>query len=189
MVPVTETKERTVTERITKPVNYTKTITVNGGSWQTVEEEVPGPVVRRTFGTRHMTFDPATCRNVYCPGACRVECVQCPPKKVCKKVWVPSCETKEINCVKYETECVTKVVPYTVTKCVPECRQKTVTTNVCKLVPECRQKTVTYTTCKMVPECRQKTVNYTTCTCMRAKDQGLHLHHMQDGSRMPSKDC
>jgi hypothetical protein len=149
MVPVTETRERTVNYSVTKPVNYTKTVTVRGGSWQTVEEEVAGPMVRRTIrepGT--WTFDASTCRNVYCRGEVRTECVQCPPKKVCKKIWVPTCEEKTIDCVKYETECLTKVVPYTVTKCVPECRSKTVTYNVCKLVPECRQKTVTYTTCK-----------------------------------------
>ena len=101
MVPVTETKERTVNYTVTNPVNYTKTVTVNGGSWQTTSEEIAGPIVRKTVrepGT--WTFDPSTCKNVYCPGACRVECVQCPPKTICKKVWVPSCETKEINCVR-----------------------------------------------------------------------------------------
>ena len=103
MVPQQETRTREVVRYVTNPVNYTKTIQVNGGHWETVTEEVAGPVQRRTIrepGT--WVWDASQCKCVYCPGECRVECVQCPPKTICKKVWVPTCETKEINCVRYE---------------------------------------------------------------------------------------
>ena len=48
------------------------------------------------------------------------------PKTICKKVWVPTCEQKEVQCVRIRSrECRDRCVPYTV-KCrnsVPECRQ------------------------------------------------------------------
>ena len=37
-----------------------------------------------------------------------------PPKKICTKMWVPTVEEKTINCVRYEKQCVTKMIPYTV---------------------------------------------------------------------------
>ncbi len=68
MVPVTETKERTVTYNVTKPVNYTKTIQVKGGHWDTVTEEVPGPVVRKvTREPGTWSYDPCTCKCVLLP--------------------------------------------------------------------------------------------------------------------------
>ncbi len=93
---VREQKVRTENYSVVVPEQYTKTVTVRGGHWETRTETVPGPMMRRTVrepGT--WTFDPATCKNVYCPGKCRTECVQGCPKTICKKVWVPTCEQKE----------------------------------------------------------------------------------------------
>jgi hypothetical protein len=98
------------------------------------------------------------------PGECKVVEVQCPPRKICKKVWVPEVTEKTINCVRYEREVVRKQVPYTVCRMVPEQRVKTCTYTVCKMVPEQRVKTCTYTVCKMVPEQRTKTCTYKVCT-------------------------
>ena len=47
MVPVKEECTREVVRVVCTPVNYTKTIQVRGGHWETRTEEVPGPVVRR----------------------------------------------------------------------------------------------------------------------------------------------
>ena len=39
--------------------------------------------------------------------------VQCPPRRICRKVWVPQKEQRTINCVRYEQDTVVKEVPYT----------------------------------------------------------------------------
>ena len=99
---VQEQKVRTENYTVMVPEQYTKTVTVKGGHWETRTETVPGPMMKRTVrepGT--WSYDASTCRCVYCPGKCRTECVQCPPKTVCKKVWVPTCEQKEICCTRY----------------------------------------------------------------------------------------
>ena len=161
---VREQKMRTEQYSVCVPEQYTRTVTVKGGHWETKTETIPGPVMRKTVrqpGT--WTYDPCTCKCVYTPGKCHTECVQCPPKTICKKCWVPTCEQKEICCTRYRRECRTRQVPYTVCRVVPECRTKTCTYRVCKMVPECRTKTCNYTVCRMVPECKTKEVAYKVC--------------------------
>ena len=105
-VPYTEqmTGSRTVQKRV--PVTTTKTVQVRGGHWENQMVEVAG-------GT-----DACGC--------------PCPPKQCCKRVWVPTCETKEVPCTTYQ--CVTEEVPYTysVTKCRQEQRSRMVNVTKCR---------------------------------------------------------
>ncbi|MEN1681372.1 MAG: hypothetical protein AAGJ46_17455, partial [Planctomycetota bacterium] len=100
--PVWETRTREVTYHVRKAVPYTKTITVNGGSWQTQSYTIPGKTYYRTVRTAgKCVYNPETCCCEYQPGTCcKVACTTA-PKTCCKKVWVPSCTTKEICCTKY----------------------------------------------------------------------------------------
>jgi len=112
--PVYETCMKEVTQSICKPVHYTKVVNVCCGHWETHEECIPGPVVKRCVQEPGCwTWDPCCCRCVWCPGKCHMECVQCPPRKVCKKCWVSETKQQTIDCVRYERECVTKQVPCT----------------------------------------------------------------------------
>ena len=105
-VPYTEEMagSRTVQKRV--PVQSTKTVQVRGGHWATEMVEVSG-------GT-----DASGCH--------------CPQKQCCKRVWVPTCETKEVPVTTYE--CVTEEVPYsyTVTKCRSEQRSRSVNVTKCR---------------------------------------------------------
>ena len=134
------------------PVNYTKTIQVPCGHWETEEycsswSDAYRKCVREPGS---WTYDPCTCRCCYCPGKCHIECVQCPPRKCCKKLWVPSAATKEICCTKWVCEPRTKTCCYKVCHMVPE--RTTCCYKVCKMVPEQRTRTCCYKVCKMVPE-------------------------------------
>jgi len=95
-VPYTEEREgiRTVTKRVPE----TKTITVRGGHWETQTVEVPS-----------------------CGSACG-ECGEC-VRTCCKRVWVPTCEEKEIECTTYK--CVSEDVPYTYNVCLTREEERT----------------------------------------------------------------
>ena len=96
MRPVTEQRTRTVTTYVRRAVPYTRTITVQSGHWETQQTVIPGRSFTRTSqlpGT--WSYDPATCRCVYCPGGCCTTTCVIPDKVCCKKVWVPECITKE----------------------------------------------------------------------------------------------
>jgi hypothetical protein len=121
--PCWETKTREICYNVMVPVKYTKTIQVPSGHWVTEEYEVPGPVIRKCVrepGT--WTYDACGCKCCYTPGCCRVECVQCPPRKCCKKRWVSTCCEKEICCTKWVCEPRTKTCCYKVCHMVPETR-------------------------------------------------------------------
>jgi len=125
---------------VCKPVHYTRTIRECCGRWETQESCCPSPVVTKCVQEPGCwVWDPCCCRCVWCPGKCHTVCVQCPPRKVCKKVWVPEMQQRTINCVRYERECVQKQIPYTV----------------CRHVSEQQQRTCTYTTCQM---CRRRSI-------------------------------
>jgi hypothetical protein len=137
--PVYETREREVCYTVCKPVCYTKTIQICCGHWDTQVSECPGPVINKCVQEPGCwTWDPCCCRCVYCPGACHTVQVQCPPRKICKKVWVPEVRTRTINCVRYEREVCKKQIPYTCCHMVPEQKTRTHTYQVCHMVPEQR---------------------------------------------------
>ena len=157
--PVYETKTRTVSKVIRKPVHYTKTVTINTGHWDTQIIECPGPIRRRVVRTPGCwTWDPCACRRIFIPGECHVVETQCPPRQICKRIWVPEVITKEVPCVKYVRETVTSEVPYTVCRWVNEAKQRTCSYRVCKMVPETKSKTCEYQVCRMVTETKTKQI-------------------------------
>ena len=72
---------------------------------------MPGPVITKCVQEPGCwKWDPCCCRCVYCPGPCKQCQIQCPPVKVCKKVWVPEVQERQINCVKYVREMCVKTM-------------------------------------------------------------------------------
>ena len=62
---VREQKMRTEQYSVCVPEQYTRTVTVKGGHWETRTETIPGPVMKKTVrepGT--WTYDPCTCKCV-----------------------------------------------------------------------------------------------------------------------------
>ena len=157
--PVWETRERDVCKTVCKPVHYTKTVKVCSGHWATEECEVPGPVIVKVIREPGCwTCDSCTGRRCYIPGkVCRIR-EQCPPRTVCKKVWVPTVSEKEVECVRWERETVVEKRCYKVCTMV---REKCV-----KQVPVCVTRPVHYTktidVCRLVP----KKVAYTVTRCV-----------------------
>jgi len=148
---VYETRTQNYTYYVRKAVPYTRTVQVRGGHWDTQSYQVPGRTFTKTVrdaGT--FSYDPAQCRCVYCPGPCRTLTCQSPPRTCCKRVWVPTCHTKEICCTKYVCEPRTGTRCYKVCKLVPE--TKTCCYKVCKMVPCQHTRTCCYKVCHMVPE-------------------------------------
>ena len=155
--PVKETRMRTVCEVVCKPVSYTKTVEVRSGHWETQVTKGPGRVMRKVVREKGCwVWDSKRCRNIFKPGTCRIVKVKCAPREICKKIWVPEVQKKQIKCVRYERETVKKQVPYTVCKMVKEKRTKSVPYRVCHMVKEHKNKTIPYTVCKIVKEHKNK---------------------------------
>src|SRR5207344_848725 len=111
------------------------------GHWDTQVTECPCAVKTKCVQEPGCwVWDPCCCRCCYKPGKCCQVKVQCPPTKVCRKVWVPEVHEKQIDCVKYVQENCVKKVPYTVCKMVSEQRVKQCTYKVCHMVKECHEK-------------------------------------------------
>jgi hypothetical protein len=153
--PVYETREREICRTVCKPVHFTKTVKVCRGHWETERCEIPGPVVTKCVREPGCWESDCSGRRCYRPGPVKKIQVQCPPRTVCKKVWVPEICEKEVACVRYERETIVDKQCYKVCKMVREQRVKTCCYKVCKMVPEQRVKT--YQVCKMVPEQRVRT--------------------------------
>ena len=179
---VREERVRTENYTVLVPEHYTKTITVKGGHWETRSVCVPGPKMRKLVRQPGCwKYDKSRGKCVYKPGKCRIVCIQCPPKTICKKVWVPTCETKEICCKRYRRECRSRDITYTVCKRVPETRTRICEYQVCKMVPEQREKVCNYTVRKLVPETKTREINYTTCKMVcekRTKTQNYQVCKM-----------
>ena len=113
--PVYETAEREVCYTVCTPVKEMRTVKVCGGHWemQNVESCMPNPC------------DPVR-----------------PAEKTVKqcRVWKPEIVEKQVECVRYVRETVTKKVPYTTCRMVTEQRVRQVPYTVCR--PEQYQTTV-----------------------------------------------
>jgi hypothetical protein len=153
-VNVPYTEQRTATRAFQRrvPVTTHRTVTVNTGSWQTQTMEVPA-----------------------CCG-CNDSCGCAPANRpVCRRVWVPSCEERQVPVTTYQ--CTTEEVPYTYNVClnrqenrtrmctVNKCRQerRSRTVNVCKTRQEERTRNCTVQLCRQetrtrtVPVCKYRT--------------------------------
>jgi hypothetical protein len=113
--PVYETAEREVCCSVCKPVKEMRTVNVCSGHWETRQVTCCVP-------------DPC---NPCAPAAKTVK--QC-------QVWKPEMVAKQVECVRYVRETVTKKVPYTVCRMVAEQRVRQVPYTVCR--PEQYQTTV-----------------------------------------------
>lgn len=174
----TEAVEKTRTECRRVPVTETKTVTVCGGHWeeQMVEVACGGSSGGHGCGRKHCGLFHKHRRH--CGDCCETAasdcggCEEAPATTlVCKKVWVPTTEQKEVTCTKYVTEKVE--VPYTVNvkKCSYVDEQKEVTVHECQDVTETRkvkvckhevqEKTETYTV--SVPHTVQKEIEVQVC--------------------------
>jgi hypothetical protein len=109
--PVYETAEREVCYTVCKPVREMQTVKVCGGHWENRQVE---------------TCKPAACEPCACGPAQTVQ--QC-------RVWVPEMIDRQVECVRYVNETVTRKVPYQVCRLVSEEQKYQVPYQVCKEVP------------------------------------------------------
>jgi len=85
--------------------------------------------------------DPCTGKKCYRPGPVRKVEEQCPPRTICKKVWVPEVCEREVECTRWERETIVEKKCYKVCRMVSEQRVKTCSYQVCRMVPEERVRT------------------------------------------------
>jgi len=156
----TEAVEKTRTECRRVPVTETKLVTVCGGHWEDQMVEVAcGGSSDSGCGRKHCGLFHKHRRH--CGGCCEPAadacggCEETATTLVCKKVWVPSTEQREVSCTHYVTEKVE--VPYTVhvKKCDWVEEQKDVTVHECQDVTE----TVKVKKCTYVDESKDVTVH------------------------------
>ncbi|MCA9119452.1 MAG: tetratricopeptide repeat protein [Planctomycetaceae bacterium] len=156
---VEETRTRSVPYTVPRVVPYTKTIDIHTGCWETHIEEHPGPVIQKCAQESGCwQWDPCRCCCVFIPGKCHTVEVQCPPVKVCKRVWVPRVEQKVVECTKVVYDTHMQQVPYTVSRLVPETHSREETYTINRLVPVTNTHTVFYQVAKFVPEQHTRTV-------------------------------
>lgn len=164
--PVFETVTRDVTYTVCKPVyenvsqevaytqwvpeNFTKTITVDRGSWQVQTFTVPGPVVCQRVWVP--CLDPcAPCHPCRPRGYFQIVPVQCPPRVCSRSIWVPNLVTEEITCTRLVPVVEKKMCTYQVCRMVPETVTQAVTQNVCRWVCETVVEKVARPRCVWVP--------------------------------------
>jgi hypothetical protein len=162
---VQEHGTRTVTCRVPRQECYTKTVPVMSGHWETRTYECRPPVPPCGAGCGQKE------------GASQKCDVECPPIKVCKRVWVPCVVQKEVTCTRTVYDCHNVEIPYTRCRSVPETQTREVQYTVCRMVPVSETRTVPYqvmrttteqhfrTVCRtvtnMVPEVGTRCVPYT----------------------------
>lgn len=133
---VEEQQTRTIYHSVPRTIHSTRTIQVRGGRWETCVVDVPGEPSQK--------------------GATQ-------PTKVCKRVWVPCVEEREV------TECRTvfdqkaEVVPFTVTRTIPTTVTREVPRTYTRMVPVRQTRIVPYQVVRTIPEQHVRTVPYTVC--------------------------
>ncbi len=183
---VTETGTRTVSYCVPRLECYTKTVPVMSGHWETRTYECPAPECCLTpvcgiLGRlRSGACEPGAgvCGLGHAEGACncgqgkgadqKSEVAQkgdakCDPPcqrtvTVCRRVWVPCVEQKEVTCHRTVYDTQTREVPYTRCRQVPETRTREVQCTVCRMVPVNETRTVQYPVVRMVSEQQFRTV-------------------------------
>jgi len=172
----TEEVEKTRTECKRVPVTETKTVTVCGGHWEEQMVEAACGGSSSGCGRKHCGLFHKHRRH--CGGCCEPAadacggCEEAPATTlVCKKVWVPTTEQKEVTSTRYVTEKVEVPYKVSVKKCnwveeqkevtVHECQPVTETVKVKVCKHEVQEKTETYTV--SVPHTVQKEVDVQVC--------------------------
>jgi hypothetical protein len=135
----------------------TKQITVCCGEWKTVTECVPGGCVTRKCRLPDTCcFDPCTCKAKKIKGETVCYTEQLPPKTVCKKVWVPRQEVRNVQVTRMVQEQVVENVPVTTCRWVHEKVVKHVPVCVCEKVPVCVTENVCRRVKVKVPVCEME---------------------------------
>ncbi len=138
---VQETRTRTVHRSCPRKVSYTKTVPIHSGRWETCVQEVPV----------------AKCSDGAQKGS---EQKSCGTKRVCKRVWIPHVEYREVTRHKTVYDMRAEEVPYKVTRYIPEVRMREVEYTVSRMVPVTNTRTVHYQVMKMIQEQHTRTVSY-----------------------------
>jgi hypothetical protein len=138
--PVRETHTRTVYRSVPRKVTYTKTVPIHSGRWQTCVQEIPA----------------ATCDDSKQKGGGG----SCQTQRVCKRVWVPHVEYREVTRCRTVYDQRAEEVPYTVTRYMPEVRTRNVEYAVTRVVPVTNTRTVSYQAMRLIPEQHTRTVAY-----------------------------
>lgn len=133
--PVCETRTRTVYCSVPRTIEYTKTICVKSGHWETRIEDCG----KGKDGAQKSVQKPTT---------------------VCRRVWVPCVEYREVKCCKTVHDLHAQEVPYTVKRMVPQTCTREVACTVKRMMPVPNTRTVCYTVRRTVPEHCTRTVNY-----------------------------
>ncbi len=139
---VAETQMHTVYYRVPRQVCGVKTVQVRTGHWETRIVEYP----RHALG--HGKAEQKT--DVSQKGADSI--------RICRRVWVPRIETREVPYTKTVYEVKAIQVPRTVKRVVPEVRTRDVKYTVCRMVPITQTRTVSYQVMRPIPEQRMRTV-------------------------------
>ncbi len=139
---VSETTTQTVYYRVPREVCYTETIQVPTGHWETRVEEYPCESDQEMKGAQKQS-----------------SCGKGGTIKVCRRVWVPGVETKEVSRTKTVYDLKSMEVPRTVNRLVREVRTRDVEYTVCRLAPVTQFRTVSYQVVRSTTEQRMRTVS------------------------------
>lgn len=150
---VAETQMQTVYYRVPRQVCGTKTIQVRTGHWETRIVEYPRRTLAHPKGEQKSAAEQkvdVSQKDVSQKGA--------DPIRICRRVWVPRIETREVPYTKTVYEVQAMQVPRTVKRVVPEVRTRDVQYTVCRMIPITQTRTVCYQIMRPVPEHRMRTV-------------------------------
>jgi hypothetical protein len=178
---VYDTHQRSVQYCVPRTVQYTQTISVPCGHWETHVEEHPGRTICEYVQQPGCWVDSCcgdhgdNCQKgcsqkgscVYRPGKCCIVQRQCPPIRCCKRVWVPRYEQRTIDCTKTVYDWHTRVVPYTVARSIAETHTYEQEYTVCRLTAVRQTQLVEYPVVRMMSEQRTRTVSYDVTTAVQ----------------------
>lgn len=156
---VAETHMQTVYYRVPRQVCGTKTVQVRTGHWETRIVEYP----RHAWCQRKLAWghgDAEHKADVHQKDVSQKDVAQkgADPIRICRRVWVPRIETREVPYTKTVYEVKAIQVPRTVKRVVPEVRTRDVQFTVCRMVPITQTRTVSYQVMRPIPEQRMRTV-------------------------------
>ena len=111
--PVVETKMVEEPYTICRPVTTSRKIVEQCGYWETRFETIPGPVIERQVAVDPCGGVYATKRGHHCgtPVCTTTVAVQCPPRVVRRRVYVPQAVERDVTETRYVAETALRQVP------------------------------------------------------------------------------
>ena len=134
---------------VMRPVTVYNTVQRDCGTWQTVTDYHPGPVVPQCV------CDPC-CGWKTCM-------VQCPGFTTCRRVWCPRVVCEQVPCTTYRCEVVRQQVPVQVCRMVPRTICEKIPVQVCRTV--CQEVCEKYPVQRCSYVCEQMTQRVPVQTC------------------------